>query len=328
MKIKLLVLSLIYGFNSFCQSNNDPLTIPFKIDKDTLYAMVDHQGKIQNLPGVQYLQKWWPENGKYRVYQFDGEKGHILKTGWYADPDLKEKDGVFEEYHANGMTQDSGLFVKNSREGTFRGWYEEGELNYVYHYKNNIPVDTNYVLRKDGSMAEITIADQNGNGIFQDYYESGKVRLLGRVVAGERQGNFVFKREDGTKMMNVVYLKDSVIQTQCFEADGITPAKGPCIFEKVPEFPGGTKGWTNFLAKNLKYPDYAIDKNIQGVVRVMFIVHKDGSIDEFEILSSNHESLSKEVLRLMKKSPKWEPAIRYNEPVIYRHVQAITFRLE
>jgi TonB family protein len=328
MKTIFLFLSLAFCCSIFGQTNNDPLTIPFKIDKDTLYAMVDHQGIIQNLPGVQYLQKWWPENGKYHVYLYDGEKGNIVKTGWYADTELKKKDGVFEEFHSNGMTRDSGLFVNNKREGLFKGWYEEGELHHVYHYKNNIPVDTGYVLRNDGSLAEITIADQNGNGIFQDYHENGKVRLLGRVVAGERNGNFTFKREDGTKMMNVIYLKDSVIQTQCFEADGITLAKGSCIFEKVPEFPGGAKGWSSFLSQNLRYPDYAIDKNIQGVVRVKFLVYKDGSIDELEILSSPHESLSKEVLRLMKKSPNWEPAVRYNEPVIYRHVQRVTFRLE
>lgn len=328
MKKLLLVLSLVYCIGSSGQSNNDPLTIPFKIDKDTLYAMVDHQGKIQNLPGVQYLQKWWPENGKFRVLIFDGEKGNLLKAGWYADSKLKEKDGVFEEFYPNGMTRDSGLFVNNSRQGTFKGWYEEGEMHHVLHFKNNLPVDTSIVFRKDGSLAEITIADQQGNGIFQDYHENGKVRLLGRIVAGERQGNFTLKREDGTKMMNVVYLKDSVTDAYCFEPDGLTPAKGPCIFEKKPEFPGGEKAWSNFLARNLKYPDYAIDKNIQGVVRVKFIVYTDGSIDELEILSSPDPSLSKEVLRLMQKSPKWQPAIRLNEKVIYRHVQAVTFRLQ
>lgn len=310
------------------QIKTDPLAIPFKIEKDTLYAMVDHTGKVQNLPGVQFIQKWWPENGKYHVYQFDGENRNIVKTGWYSDEALKVKDGVFEEFHSNGMTRDSGLFLMNSREGTFKGWYEDGTLHHFYHYKNNIPVDTGYVLRKDGSLAEINIADQNGNGIFQDYHENGQVRLLGRVMAGERQGTFTFKREDGTKMMNVVYLKDSIIQTKCFENDGVTPAKGSCIFEKVAEFPGGNDGWANFLTKQLKYPDFAIDKNIEGVVRVMFNVLVDGTIEEFEILSSPHESLSKEVLRLMKKSPKWEPAILYNKPVIYRHVQEVTFRLE
>jgi protein TonB len=125
-----------------------------------------------------------------------------------------------------------------------------------------------------------------------------------------------------------MYQKDSVIQTQCFEADGVSPAKGPCIFEKVPEFPGGLKGWSAFLEKNLRYPDNAINRNVQGVVRVKFVVYKDGTLDEIEILSSPDKSLSQEVLRLMKKSPKWEPAIQYNVPVIYRHVQGVTFKLQ
>ena len=85
MILKFLIPAILFSLGVFAQSNENPLTIPFKIDKDTLYAMVDHQGKIQNLPGVQYIQKWWPENGKYHVYQFDGENRNIVKAGWYSD---------------------------------------------------------------------------------------------------------------------------------------------------------------------------------------------------------------------------------------------------
>jgi protein TonB len=57
-------------------------------------------------------------------------------------------------------------------------------------------------------------------------------------------------------------------------------------------------------------------------------VDKDGSVGELNVLTSPDKSLSNEVLRLMKQSPDWIPAIQYNKNVIYRHIQAITFRLE
>jgi periplasmic protein TonB len=81
------------------------------------------------------------------------------------------------------------------------------------------------------------------------------------------------------------------------------------------------------LERSLNYPEEAQRNNISGTVKVKFHVAKDGSLSDFEIVASPDKSLSQEVIRLMKKSPKWEPAIQLNSPVIYRHIQSITFNL-
>nr|MCU0404960.1 energy transducer TonB [Chitinophagaceae bacterium] len=121
---------------------------------------------------------------------------------------------------------------------------------------------------------------------------------------------WIVKRENGTKKMQLEYEADSLIQTFCFEEDGKPQARGECVFEKHPSFPGGVKGWTNFLQRTLHYPDEALNRDIQGVVKVEFTVNKDGSLTDFVILNSPDLSLSREVIRIMSKSPSWEPAIR------------------
>jgi TonB family protein len=331
LPMKTKILTLLFTFISiicFSQIKNYVSEKPFQTDKDTLYSIAFEVGVIENLPEIPIIKKSWPEKGKYRVMLFNAKKGYVIQSAWYKDKNLKEPDGIFETFHENGMAKDSGLFEKKAKQGIFKGWYEDGELQYIYHYQNGIKVDTSYELMKDGSLSEITIADKEGNGIFQNYHKNGKIKLLGRVKNGKRDGPFVFKADDGTKIMDIVFLKDSAIQAQCFNTDGVTPLGGECVFERLPEFPGGIKGWSNYLAIDLKYPEFAINRNIQGVVLVQFMVFKDGSIDGLKIISSPDESLSKEVLRLMKNSPRWKPAIRYNEPVLYRHVQGVTFKLQ
>ncbi|HSK12453.1 MAG TPA: TonB family protein [Phnomibacter sp.] len=332
MNIAKTTLTLMMGLcllNALAQKNQyDPLSEPFNVDKDTLYAMVDHSGKVINLPGMPYIRKWWPEKGRYREMLFNAETRSLVRTGWYKDKDCTEKDGLFEEFHLNGMAKDSGLYVNNKRQGTFASWYEQGQEHTIYHYKDDIPVDSCFTFFEDGALANVMLLDAEGNGLEQIYYADGNVKMLGKIVEGKRDGNWILKREDGTKMMEILYLSDSVAGTACYGPDGKTRAKGDCVFERVAEFPGGVKGWQAFLMKHLKYPNDAIDRNIQGVVRVQFIVAKDGSISEFKILSSPNKSLSDEVLRLMAKSPKWIPAVQVNKPVIYRHIQAITFRLQ
>ncbi len=103
------------------------------------------------------------------------------------------------------------------------------------------------------------------------------------------------------------------------------------VFTKVEnpaEFPGGQSEWTRYLQKNLRYPDEAIDNGTQGVVRVQFIVDREGNISEVQSLNDPGDGLAEEAVRIIKKGPKWKPAEQNGRKVIYRHIQAITFRLE
>jgi periplasmic protein TonB len=103
------------------------------------------------------------------------------------------------------------------------------------------------------------------------------------------------------------------------------------VFTKVEnpaEFPGGQGEWSRYLQKNLRYPDGAIDNGTQGVVRVQFIVDKEGNISEVQSLNDPGDGLAEEAVRIIKKGPKWKPAEQNGRKVIYRHIQAVTFRLE
>jgi protein TonB len=103
------------------------------------------------------------------------------------------------------------------------------------------------------------------------------------------------------------------------------------VFTKVEnpaEFPGGQGEWTRYLQKNLRYPDDAIDNGTQGVVRVQFIVDREGNISEVQALNDPGDGLAEEAVRIIKKGPKWKPAEQNGRKVICRHIQAITFRLE
>ena len=93
------------------------------------------------------------------------------------------------------------------------------------------------------------------------------------------------------------------------------------------EFPGGTKGWNSFLSSTLVYPKKAIRKNIQGQVVARFIVEKDGSLSNIEIISGPKE-LWPAVMDVLKQSPNWKPAVQNGRKVKSYKNQPFNFRLE
>ena len=99
------------------------------------------------------------------------------------------------------------------------------------------------------------------------------------------------------------------------------------IVEVNAEFPGGDEAMYKWLSENIKYPTAAREKGISGRVYAQFVVNRDGSIVDIEILRSPDISLSKETKRLLKKMPKWKPATQGGKPVRCNFRLPIKFNL-
>ena len=100
------------------------------------------------------------------------------------------------------------------------------------------------------------------------------------------------------------------------------------VVTQQPVFPSGEKALMDFIKKNQKYPASALEKGIQGRVTLCFIVEKDGSITNIEVMRSPAEALSEEAIRLVKMMPKWEPGELKGEKVRVKYVLPVTFRLQ
>ena len=75
--------------------------------------------------------------------------------------------------------------------------------------------------------------------------------------------------------------------------------------EVHPEFPGGIRKFYAFVAKNYKIPS---EGGFEGTVFVVFVVEKDGSLTNIQILKDIGYGTGKEAIRVLKLSPEWKPA--------------------
>ena len=96
----------------------------------------------------------------------------------------------------------------------------------------------------------------------------------------------------------------------------------------MPEFTGGgMPALMEYLSKNIKYPEAAMKKGIQGRGIVQFVVEKDGSITNVKILRGVDPELDKEAVRVVSAMPKWKPGTQRGEAVRVRFTVPVMFRL-
>lgn len=102
------------------------------------------------------------------------------------------------------------------------------------------------------------------------------------------------------------------------------------IVEDMPTFNDGDPAieFRKYIAKNLKYPEDAINKEISGRVIVQFAINKNGEVVDPVIVKGVDPLLNDEALRVVKSSPSWTPGKQEGETVKVLFTFPINFALQ
>ena len=202
--------------------------------------------------------------------------------------------------------------------------------------------------RQNAATMEILKTPVAGNRFPADatYYVDGEKMERGiavrRIVDGREVVLITRKGADGKETVTVV---GSSKNDAVYEAKALLRKEGvqqldvkkevvndnDSIYNVVSEnasFPGGDVALSDWMRKNMKYPEECRKQGIQGRVVISFVVNKDGSIVDLETVRSPHPALAEEGLRVVKSMPKWEPAKENGKVVRSRFNIPIMFRLD
>ncbi len=100
------------------------------------------------------------------------------------------------------------------------------------------------------------------------------------------------------------------------------------VVEQMPEFPGGQAALMEYLSKNVKYPVVAQENGVQGRVVVSFVVERDGSVTDVQVVKSVDPSLDREAVRVISSMPKWIPGKQNGQAVRVKYNVPVSFRLQ
>lgn len=100
------------------------------------------------------------------------------------------------------------------------------------------------------------------------------------------------------------------------------------VVEQMPMYPGGDGALMGYLRDNIKYPTVAAENGVQGRVVVGFVVERDGSITDVNILRGVDPSLDREAMRVVKSMPRWNPGKQNGSAVRVKYQVPVSFRLQ
>jgi protein TonB len=100
------------------------------------------------------------------------------------------------------------------------------------------------------------------------------------------------------------------------------------VVEEMPKYPGGDKAMMEFIYSNIKYPEEAKEKSIQGRVILRFAVMATGKVENVSVLKHVDPLLDEEAKRVVESLPNWIPGRQGGKPVNVWYSVPVTFQLK
>lgn len=247
------------------------------------------------------------ENGAFKLTCYSINRDKLLLTAYCTDSSLSQFNGMYTSFHLNGSKEEEGNYKNGNREGTWQKWDSlQRKVDSTIYVQDQPILSTTYSYHKNGVLYHYTSKDSLLDTYSSIYYTNESVK----------SSEVFFKGQNG------------IVKT--FTENGIQTDTVFTRAEIESDFKGGLNGWITFLQRNI---NPKVPKN-QGAppgnyqVFVQFIVQKDGSIGDIAALTSYGFGMEEEVIRVVKKSPKWVPAVQYGRIVKSYKKQPIYFIVE
>lgn len=217
------------------------------------------------------------------------------------------------EFLADRKVMDAGFATKS---------YQYHLLGLTYNHKYGLSNNFNFSHLK---QRIIMMNKKKTNGAGHIKYALFAIPAFALLLAGNISCSSEATKTDDVKE-NETSVKTDAVEAPAEKAD--TKDEVFMVVEQMPEFPGGMKELMTYFKDNIKYPKAAQDKKVQGRVIVQFVVEKDGTPTEFNVVRSVDPDLDAEALRVLGGMPKWKPGMQKGQVVRVKYTVPVAFRLQ
>jgi TonB family protein len=299
MQFQLLLLLLLFFFSENTSAQYTKIILYDKLGK-----------KVE--PTKQMFEMGHFPFEDYRILEENMIDGSVKVVDYYKDGKIK-MTGQYQasEYIGsveNIQTTQSQIEVRDVRVGKFEWFYKNGVKKQVSNYIND------KLVGRDSA-----------------WFDNGSISAVGEYLNGEKYAKWTYYFYTGEKSAELLYKNDKVIEEQYWEKDGSIQSDTSLIKQEVSF--NYTVPLNIFIQNTIDYPLAARSNGVQGTVYIGFIVRRDGSVSDIEVVKGIEareigEMLNREALRVVSLTKDhWSSMKIQNRNVDCRMVIPIVFRL-
>jgi TonB family protein len=252
---------------------------------------------------------------------------------------LFAQEGVVKSFYANGKIESEITYYNNIREGEAKFYYENGNLKEERFYVNGRVEGLVRLYNEDGKIKEMvnlengkregpsTLFDAEGKLLASVSYSAG-IREVPEAITvetpvvtsgkGKTETEQIPVKEQGKKNDD----KDMSLPPELVEFENVKSPEFYTIVEVMPEPVGGIEK----IQKKIIYPKDAMERGIQGEVKVQVLINEYGDVDKADVIEGLGYGCD-EIARIAVYYTKFKPGMQRGKPVKVQMTIPVEFKI-
>jgi hypothetical protein len=269
-----------------------------------------------------------PKDGRwYREAYYMPEEKLAVKS-WCKDKECKVEDGSEIVYYPNGRLQSTGSYSNGKKEGKWLRYYENGKMQDSAFYTKGHIQGKALGWNEEGFLTDSIMGDGRGNRKETHWYATGSLSSTGNISNDTTRVNrWMYYHNNGQILAMENYgINGKRISCDCLDEKGV---RLDSCNEQEAVFSYDERAWFKFLERNLR-ADVPVNKGAhvgRYTIVVGFSVDVDGSLSDFKSITNYGYGMEEEVIRMLKASPPWKPALFFGKLIKAYRRQPVTFQV-
>ena len=266
------------------------------------------------------------DSGYFRKDYYIKERKFQM-IGNYSDSLYKVRNGNFTFYHVNGVLQSTGKYIQNKKEGLWISFHNNGYMKDSTVYSGGNQIGKSLSWYSNGYLQDSISLNVDRSGKHVSWFDNGVPNSVGRYSSDmKKDGKWKYFHKNGIVSSIEIYDKSKLVNKQYFNDKGEL-MNDTTNTDRQAQFNGGIEAWNKYISNRIYFPSgYKIINGDVATVVVKFTVNENGEIENV-FTSTSFEKIFDEIAeKVIKKSPKWIPAIQHNRNIKQTFTQPVNFQ--
>lgn len=315
------------------------------LDKTVLYTYNKESIKYYYQNGTLQINEIYSNGLKDGIWTYYDKSGQLISKLNYLNGKLH--DTSYSYINGNQLFGrkifDEGKLISAMYLDSLGGIYridtmmrDEGiRIEKIFHQNGKVFSICNF---RDSTLLNCTQYDtfgnlldfgnyKNGTGEQKLYYNNGNIFSKINYLDGLKSGFCNYYTSEGKLYQSMFFDNNNKIKDSIYLKNVEFNFEPYFYSYNKPKYPGGDEGFKNYLLKNLHYPDFAKENDIQGTVLSEFVIYENGIVVFSKIIKSLGKYLDNEVMRLISKMSRYEFGTLHGFPIKVSYKMPVRFEL-
>ena len=253
---------------------------------------------------------------------------NLQMKGYYKDEAQKIKEGKFYHFNNDGKLSSEANYTNGKKNGNYISYHLSGAISDSTFYLMDVPVGMHIAWHENGFMKDSVTYLPNNKSVHVGWWDTGIPSYAGIKLHDKKTGTWQYFYESGKLSAIEKYKEDKVLSRTYFKESGETINDTANRDAEAVFRTGGLEGWARHIQKKVYVPrGYILTDPENTHVIVTFTIDKtSGETKDINLVVPFNKVIDDIVIKAIKSSPKWKPAVQHGCNVDYRFKQSINIR--